>query len=177
MERFGCMPIPAVYKSLDQQLSTPISFSLPSEKDEGICPLVRCLTVCAVICCACFLVVLGVVVLSCCLGLIGQCWQVLARFLGEKHNRFMERVDEVLLMRGYAAFVCAAFLMFDCVCVVCSREAQRSTTKQTVVSSKFFSTAHTLTYDLNGPLSVFDCCSVVHNVLILAILWLFHAFV
>lgn len=61
---------------------TPISFSLPSDQDEGICAL------------------------------------MVARFLGEKHNRFVERVDELLLLRG--------------------RELQRSNTKQSVVSSRFF---------------------------------------
>jgi hypothetical protein len=94
VERFGCMPIPPMYKSLTQEKDTPISFSMPSEKDEGICPL------------------------------------MLARFLGEKHNRFVQRVDELFLMRG--------------------RELQRSTARQSVVSSKFFTNAHALTYDLQS---------------------------
>ena len=72
VERFGCMPIPPMYKELSMELKTPISFSMPSDKDEGICPL----------------------------------------------------------MRG--------------------RELQRSTQRQSVVSSKFFSRAHSIVYDLDG---------------------------
>jgi len=52
----------------------------------------------------------------------------IARFLGEKHNRFVNRVDEALLTRG----------------------RERQTTRQGVVSSKFFSSAHSLSYDLAG---------------------------
>lgn len=37
VERFGCLQIPAVYKQLKQNKSTPISFSFPTEKDEGRC--------------------------------------------------------------------------------------------------------------------------------------------
>lgn len=60
----------------------------------------------------------------------GICPLQLCRFLGEQHNRFVERVDELLLLRG--------------------EELQRSTNTQTVVSSKFFAPAHALDYDLNG---------------------------
>ena len=91
VERFGCMAIPALYKNMKMELSTPISFCLPNEKDEGICPL------------------------------------TLANFLGQNHNRFIERVDEYLLMRG--------------------DELQRSGGRQGVVSSKFFSQGHSLSYD------------------------------
>lgn len=94
VERFNCTLIPEVYKQVRMDRSTPIAFSLPSEKDEGICPL------------------------------------QLARFLGEKHNRMVEMVDELLLMRG--------------------EDLQRASTRQPVVSSKFFSSAHCLKYDLHG---------------------------
>ena len=35
VERFGCMPIPALYKTMVMDEDTPIAFSLASEKDEG----------------------------------------------------------------------------------------------------------------------------------------------
>ena len=73
--------------------STPITFCMPAEKDEGICSL------------------------------------TLARFLGEVHNRFVERVDEALLLYG--------------------RDAQRAS-RQAVVSSKFFSNAHAVLYDMGS---------------------------
>eukprot|EP01006_Ploeotia_vitrea_P051306 TRINITY_DN67549_c12_g1_i1.p2 TRINITY_DN67549_c12_g1~~TRINITY_DN67549_c12_g1_i1.p2 ORF type:complete len:642 (+),score=400.22 TRINITY_DN67549_c12_g1_i1:28-1926(+) len=94
VERFGCMEIPALYKRVEMEPATPISFCLPGEKDEGICPL------------------------------------TLARFLGQQHNRFVEKVDEILLMRG--------------------EELQRSASRQGVVSSKFFTNAHSLSYRLEA---------------------------
>jgi len=86
--------IPALYKNIVMELTTPLSFCLPSEKDEGICPL------------------------------------TLTRFLGERHNHFVERVDEILLLRG--------------------KDTQRSIARhaQPVISSKFFSAAHALHYEL-----------------------------
>lgn len=96
VDRFGCLPIPTLYKSMVMDFNTPITFSLPAEKDEGICPL------------------------------------ALTRFLAEKHNRFVERVDELLLMRGL--------------------DHQRQTGKgsNTVISSKFFSASHALSYELKS---------------------------
>eukprot|EP00455_Lapot_gusevi_P008910 TRINITY_DN1393_c0_g1_i11.p1 TRINITY_DN1393_c0_g1~~TRINITY_DN1393_c0_g1_i11.p1 ORF type:complete len:543 (+),score=276.56 TRINITY_DN1393_c0_g1_i11:197-1630(+) len=94
VDRYGCMPIPVLYKNVIMDPTTPITFCLPSEKDEGICPL------------------------------------ALARFLGEKHNTFITAVDELLLTRG--------------------EELQRAASRQNVVSSKFFSEAHALQYELAG---------------------------
>mmetsp|Transcript_2295 Transcript_2295/g.4234 ORF Transcript_2295/g.4234 Transcript_2295/m.4234 type:complete len:332 (+) Transcript_2295:124-1119(+) len=67
---------------------------MPSEKDEGICPL------------------------------------ALVRFLAERHNAFVERVDERLLMRG--------------------EDIQRHTQQHDVVSSKFLVSAHAISYDMYG---------------------------
>ncbi len=95
VDREGCLVIPALYKQMQMNDRAPITFSLPYEKDEGMCPL------------------------------------ALARFLGERHNQVVHRVDEVLLMRG--------------------KDLQRANVRQPEISSKFFSPAHALTYDLlNG---------------------------
>eukprot|EP01043_Picozoa_sp_COSAG02_P085269 COSAG02_NODE_22946_length_735_cov_0.721698_1_plen_140_part_00 len=46
--RHGCLVIPKDYLSLNQDMGTKISFSLPGPRDEGICPnaladyLIRC---------------------------------------------------------------------------------------------------------------------------------------
>ena len=102
VERFNCTLFPDMYKMVQMNLDTPIAFSLPSENDEGICPL------------------------------------QLARFLGEKHNRMVEMVDELLLLRG--------------------EEFQRAATRQPVVSSKFFSQAHCLR-TLQAGFSLFSLSS------------------
>jgi hypothetical protein len=110
VKRFGCVTIPAVYRDVEMSLDTPISFSLPSEKDEGICPL------------------------------------SLAQFLGQKHNHFVERVDELLLMRG--------------------NELQRSSSRNHSISSKFFSSAHALSYNLNDEFLPFvekQCVQISPN--------------
>lgn len=99
VERFGCLRIPPMYKGLVISESIPIAFCMPSEKDEGICPL------------------------------------ALVRYLGEKHNTFVERVDEVLLLRG--------------------EEVQRASSRQNVVSSKYFTQAHSLSYELQGGFASF----------------------
>jgi len=93
VKRFGCVTIPATYKDVSMDLNAPIAFSLPSEKNEGICPL------------------------------------SLSQFLGQKHNHFVERVDELLLLRG--------------------NELQRSSARNHTISSKFFSSAHALSYNLH----------------------------
>ncbi len=64
VDREGCLVIPTLYKTMQMSTSTPLTFCLPYEKDEGMCPL------------------------------------ALARYLGERHNQVVHRVDEVLLMRG-----------------------------------------------------------------------------
>jgi hypothetical protein len=110
VKRFGCVTIPQVYKDVEMNLSTPISFSLASEKDEGICPL------------------------------------SLSQFLGQKHNHFVERVDELMLMRG--------------------NEMQRSTARHHEISSKFFTTAHALSYNLEDEFLPFvekQCVQISPN--------------
>ncbi|MES1913984.1 MAG: hypothetical protein MHM6MM_006124, partial [Cercozoa sp. M6MM] len=39
VDRFGCLELPRVYKALHMDASAAVSLTLPSEKDEGICPL------------------------------------------------------------------------------------------------------------------------------------------
>ncbi len=39
VERFGCLRIPAEYANITMDASTPVSFCLPDEHDEGVCPL------------------------------------------------------------------------------------------------------------------------------------------
>jgi len=99
VDREGCLVIPPMYKQMQMAVNTPVSFSLPYEKDEGMCPL------------------------------------ALARFLGERHNQVVHRVDEVLLMRG--------------------KDLQRANVRQPEISSKFFSSAHALSYDLMGGFAPF----------------------
>jgi hypothetical protein len=70
------------------------------------------------------------------------CPLTLVRFLGENHNRFVERVDELLLMRG--------------------EEQQRSSARQGVVSSKFFLPAHALAYDFGAFLQFVEKQCVRH---------------
>ena len=60
----------------------------------------------------------------------GMCAVALARFLGQKHNDFVERVDEIYLLRG--------------------KESQRSSTRKKEVSSKYMTAANTLSYELTG---------------------------
>ena len=58
----------------------------------------------------------------------GICALALTQFLVQKHNSLIEKVDEVMLMKG--------------------EELQRNSDEQNVVTSKFFVSAHTLTYSL-----------------------------
>jgi hypothetical protein len=88
VDREGCLVIPALYKQMVMNEKTPITFSLPYEKDEGMCPL------------------------------------ALARFLGERHNQVVHRVDEVLLMRGkdlqrYARFAFSVVCFNADLCCAC----------------------------------------------------------
>lgn len=39
VDTFGCLEIPVLYKQLSMTLTTPISYSLPNNLDEGVCPL------------------------------------------------------------------------------------------------------------------------------------------
>jgi hypothetical protein len=39
VERFGCLEVPKVYAAVVMGRDTPLSFSLPGEADEGICPM------------------------------------------------------------------------------------------------------------------------------------------
>lgn len=98
IERFECQRIPAIYREVVQDEKTPLSFSLPYEKDEGVCPL------------------------------------TLLRALGARHNQFIERLNEALLLRG--------------------RE-HVATARESNVSSKFFSTSHAINYDLQGAIEPF----------------------
>lgn len=106
VDRFGCTPIPPTFKSVGMSESITISFCMPCEEDEGICPL------------------------------------QLARFLGERHNQFVQAVDEHLLMRG--------------------EDMQRGEDRDHVISSKFFTQAQTLTYDLEGTFVPFLEKQCVH---------------
>jgi hypothetical protein len=81
----GCLVIPSLYRTMKMGLSTPISFSLPADRDEGMCPL------------------------------------ALSRFLGERHNQVVHRLDEVLLMRGkdLQRYVCCAAVLCCGGCSCC----------------------------------------------------------
>jgi hypothetical protein len=94
VKRFGCVTIPQMYQDVSMDYKTPIAFSLPTEKDEGICPL------------------------------------SLAQFLGQKHNQFVERVDELMLLNN--------------------NDLARSDTRNHTLSSQFLSEAHALVYDLEN---------------------------
>ncbi|KNC55646.1 uncharacterized protein AMSG_01915 [Thecamonas trahens ATCC 50062] len=91
VERFGCLRIPQLFVNVRMERSTPLAFSLCSDKDEGICPV------------------------------------ALVRFLVEKHNTLVERVDEVLLLGG--------------------RELQRAGGSGNVVQGAFMTPAHVLACD------------------------------
>lgn len=93
-EKFGCLALPDVYKNVVAGAAMPLSFCLPAEKDEGICPM------------------------------------NLARFMGERHNAFVNAVDELLLLRG--------------------EELQRSALRQNVVSSRFFAPSQAIAYNLSA---------------------------
>jgi len=39
VHRYGCLEIPAIYREIVMDLSTPVIFCLPGEKDEGLCTI------------------------------------------------------------------------------------------------------------------------------------------
>jgi len=98
VKRFECIEIPQQYQSVVMSEDQPIGFSLPTNKDEGICGI------------------------------------ALTRFLGEKHNRVIEMVDELLLMRGETL----------------QRAEDKDSKNERVVTTKFLAPAHTISYDLEG---------------------------
>ncbi len=102
VNRFGCMIIPPVYKQMEMTLDSPISFSLPCEKDEGICCV------------------------------------ALTRYLCERHNAFVERLDELHLLRG------------DVAQRALSPSLNEKSDVQRVIQSRFMVQSHSISYDLAG---------------------------
>ena len=93
MDRFGCAPIPSIFKATCVTEDLPLSFALVGRNDEMILPL------------------------------------ALVQWMTGKHNEFVQRIDEVLLLR--------------------QKESQRYATTNPNMSSSLLTRSHALDYDFD----------------------------
>jgi len=110
VERFGCTRIPADFVQMEMGLDVPITFCLPTDTDEGICPL------------------------------------ALVRYLVDQHNNFVQAVDERILMSR--------------------RSTHRADSRTPSVSSRHFTLAHAISYNLMGDFIPFlekQCVSITSS--------------
>jgi len=100
MDRFGCTPIPAMWKATKVTAELPISFALVGRENENLLPL------------------------------------ALIQWMCNKHNELVQRIDEVLLLR--------------------QKESQRYAGSDRNLSSRFFTRANAITYQMELVLPVVE---------------------